>query len=314
MSVTSSLSATNDSEQDMDEKTYPSDFTSFDDHIMYGSEDVWPDLRSYSPPESPVTRNTETTATKEFEKTFPKEPSVFNMEGPNARTQPAKDEKPGELLNSIRSTEQNIILSPDMKLVPFNKKDDKHNERRTSPTNDKECKRKSSSPTGNLVVKVEDVGEKLKPRVDGGLTVVTNSTRERYTSSGRRIANTNYNEKSLAKSSMTRALAVLAKQSKIGKSKTSKGRRHGGGTGLAGDLEHPSRKQGKKRKRRPAEEKRNSLWHYENLKFSELNTVPRMSARYKVAFRKWPYVFSGALDLINQRLGNQNAFWDSIRS
>ena len=107
---------------------------------------------------------------------------------------------------------------------------------------------------------------------------------------------------------MIRARNAQVKKCNV-RSKGVKGLPHGTG-GLVSDLEHRSGKQGKKRKRpneNSAGKKKSLLSRYENLKFSELNTVPRMYVRYKVAFTKWPYVFSGALDLINQRLASQNA-------
>ncbi|XP_078373054.1 uncharacterized protein LOC144656685 [Oculina patagonica] len=313
LSVTSSLSTAVASEQDMDQSTYSSSFASFSDHIMYGCEDMWPDLQSYSPPESPVPQKTEIIVSEDFSK------ETSGIEDPNARIQPANSEVRSGFLYptssdmSCFSVEQNGCLYPEIKLVPLEVNNfSSHNEKRTFPPSESACKRRSLS--GNLLVKIEDVGEKLKPCASGGLTVVANSAKERYTSSGRRIANS-YSEKSLAKLSMTRALAQVKKR-KV-RSKVGKGPSLGGDTGLVSDLEQLSGKQGKKRKRlnkNPAGRKKNILSRYENLKFSELNTVPRMSVRYKVAFTKWPYVFSGALDLINQRLTSQNAFWDSLRS
>lgn len=299
----------------MDQSTYSSGFASFSDHIMYGCEDMWPDLQSYSPPESPDPQKTEAIVSEDFSK------GTSEIEDPNARIQPANSEVPGGFLYPTRSdirrfsVEQNGLCYPEIKLVPLEGNNcNSHNENVTFPSSESACKRRSLSTKGNLLVKIEDVGEKLKPCASGGLTVVTNSAKERYTSSGRRIANS-YSEKSLAKLSMTRALNAQVKKRKV-RSKVVKGPPHLGGTGVVNDLEHLSGKQGKKRKRpnKNAARRKNLLSRYENLKFSELNTVPRMSVRYKVAFTKWPYVFSGALDLINQRLSSQNAFWDSLRS
>lgn len=318
VSVTSSLPTAMALEQDMDKSTYSSGFASFNDHVMYGCEDMWPDLHSYSPPESPDPHKTETTVSKELSK------ETIEMENSNARTQPAESEEPAGSLHSTSSrirrfsSEQYGLLSPEIKLVPLKGNIfHEHNAKRTLPYNESAKKRKSSISTkGDLLVKIEDVREKLKPCAGGGLTVVTSSAKERYTSSGRRIANS-YSEKSLAKLSVIRARNAQVKKRKV-RSKGVKALPYAGGTGgLVSDLEHRSGKQGKKRKRpneNSAGKKKSLLSRYENLKFSELNTVPRMSVRYKVAFTKWPYVFSGALDLINQRLASQNAFWDSLKS
>lgn len=292
VSVTSNLSTTNASEQEIDESRNPSGFASFSDHVMYGCEDMWPDLHCYSPPESPGPQKTETTVLKEFCE------DTNALEDPIARTQIEESGKPGRFLYSRHSdvtAEQNRLLSPKVKLVPRDGKEYQQYKRRM-PFNESGCKRKSLSPKGNLVVKVEDLREKLKPCASGGLTVVTNSAKERYTSSGRRIAN-NYSEKELAKLSMVHALNAEKKKCKV-RRKVPKG----------------SPQVRKRPNKNPTGKRHNCLRRYENLKFSELNTVPRMSVRYKVAFTKWPYVFSGALDLINQRLVSQNAFWDSVRS
>ena len=280
----------------MDKNRNLSDFTSFSDHVMYDCEDVWPDLHCYSPPESPDTHQIETTALKEFSE------ETSALEDLNTRTQTwTESGKPGTFSYSLHpdkehfTGEQNRLLSPDVKLTPLNGKEYKHCKRKMS-FNESGHKRKSISPKGDLVVKVEDVGEKLKPCASGGLTVVTNSATVRYTSSGRKIAS-NYSEKELAKLSLVRARDTEKKKCKV-RSKVLKG----------------SSQARKHRNKKPTGKRNNPLLSYENLKFSELNTIPRMSMRYKVAFTKWPFVFSGALDLINQRLVSQNAFWDSVRS
>ena len=149
MSVTSSLPIAMALEQGMDKSTYSSGFASFSDHVMYGCED-------------------------------------------NARTQPAESEEPAGFLHSTSShirrfsSEQYGILSPEIKLVPLKGNIcHEHNAKRTLPYNESAKKRKSSISTkGDLLVKIEDVREKLKPCASGGLTVVTSSAKERYTSSG----------------------------------------------------------------------------------------------------------------------------------
>lgn len=296
------------SEQDVDENRYSSGFTSFNDHVMYGCEDMWPDLQTYSPPESPDPQKTETIV---FNK-FSEEPTKTDLD---SRSQPSKSDIPSSFSYSTHYdikhflAGQNQLLSPEVKLVPLDGKGYKHNERKTIHPSENTCIRKPSSTKGGLLIKIEDVRDKLKPCASGGLTVATNSAKERYTSSGRRIANS-YSEKSLAKLSMTRALNAQVKKRKVRRKVLNHVH---GGTGFVGGAEH----QGKKRKRpdrNPVSRKKNSLERYKNLKFSELNTVPRMSMRYKVAFAKWPYVFSGALDLINQRIASQNSFWDSLKS
>lgn len=298
------------SEQDVDESRNSSGFTSFNDHVMYGCEDMWPDLQSYSPPESPDPQKIETIV---FNK-FSEEP--IKIEDLDTQSQPSKSEIPSGFPYSTHSdiehflAGQNQLLSPEVRLVPLDEIGNKHNERKTIHPSESTCLRKPFSTKGDLLIKVEDVRDKLKPCASGGLTVATNSAKERYTSSGRRIANS-YSEKSLAKLSMTRALNAQVKKQKVRRKVINPV--PCGGTGFVGGTEH----QGKKRKRpdrNPAGRKKNPLERYKNLKFSELNTVPRMSMRYKVAFAKWPYVFSGALDLINQRIASQNSFWDSLKS
>lgn len=296
VSVTSNLSTSNASEQVMDENRNASGFASLSDHVMYGCEDMWPDLHCYSPPESPDTEKIETTTLNEFSE------ETSALEDLNTRTQTwTESGKPGTFSYSLHSDrehftgEQNRLLSPEPKLVPLDGKEYKHCKRKMS-FNETGFKRKSISPKGDLVVKVEDVREKLKPCASGGLTVVTNSATVRYTSSGRKIAN-NYAEKELAKLSLVRARDAEKKNCKV-RSKVPKGSTQ--------VRKHPNKN--------PTGKRNNPLLRYENLKFSELNTIPRMSIRYKVAFTKWPFVFSGALDLINQRLVSQNAFWDSVKS
>ena len=288
-------STTNASEQGMDENRNPSDYALFSDHVMRGCEDMWPDLHCYSPPESPDSQETESTL-----KEFYKETSA--LEDLNTRTQTRTDSgKPGTFLSSLHcnkecfTDEQNRLCSPEVNVVPLDVNKYKHCKRKMS-CHEMGYKRKSISPKGELVVKVEDVREKLKPCASGGLTVVTTSSKVRYTSSGRRIAN-NYSEKELAKLSLVHAREAEKRKRKVRK-KVPKG----------------STQVGKHPKKNPSEKRHNPLLHYKNLKFSELNTINRMSVRYKVAFTKWPFVFSGALDLINQRLVSQNVFWDSLRS
>ena len=288
----------------MDENRNLSGFASISDHVMYGCEDVWPDLHCYSPPESPDTEQIENTTLKQFSE------ETSELEDLNTRTQTWTESGnslelslPGTLSYSLHSDkehftgEQNRPLSPEVQLVPLDEKEYKQCERKMS-FSESDYKRKSISPKGDLVVKIEDVKEKLKPCASGGLTVVTNSAKVRYTSSGRKIAN-NYSEKELANLSLVRARdAEKKKKKRKARSKVPRG----------------STQARKHANKNPSGKRNNPLLLYENLKFSELNTIPRMSVRYRVAFAKWPYVFSAALDLINQRLASQNVFWDSVRS
>ena len=294
--MASNLSSSNASQQETDENRNSSGFASFGDHVMYGCEDMWPDLQCYSPPESPEMEKIETTTLKDFSK------ETSALEDLNTRTQTwIESGKPGTFSHTLHSDkehftgEKNRHPSPEVKLVSLDGKEYKHWQGEMS-FNGSGCKRKSISPKGDLVVEVEDVRDKLKPCASGGLTVLTNSATVRYTSSGRKIAN-NYSEKELANLSLVRAHDAVKKEHKV-RNKVPKG----------------STKVRKHPKKNPTRRRNNPLLQYGNLKFSELNTIPRMSTRYKVAFTKWPYVFSGALDLINQRLASQNAFWDSVRS
>lgn len=297
MSVTSGVSGASDSKNSTDESTFTSSFASFNDHIMCGCEDIWPDLTNYSPPASPVTRESESILSNDF----PIETNAPNVEtiNPDAGYSPGNSRKPSDPSYSLHCNTR--LLSPEIKLVPLCEEDVAHNRRKTSLSNGSACKRKSLYPIRNLVVKVEDIREKLKPRSGGGFSIVTMPAKGRFTISGRRIAK-NYSEESLFQSSIKRAAAAAAateaKKRKV---------RH--------KDQRSSRKKDKKTKhqrRNLAGQKNDALLWYENLKFSELKTVSRMSMRYKIAFKKWPNVFSGALDLINQRLTNQNAFWNSL--
>ena len=296
-------------------------FTSFKDHVMFGCEDIWPDFNSYSPPESPVPQNTDTVVSEDL-KILPTG-KFLNMDVDTMiplktdmtsnKSQHAKCKKTDGLLRSRKSevrrlsTGQSGLLSPKVKLVPLDRNGLKHSERRLLYSNVSPLKRKSLSPKGNVVVKLSDIGDRLKPCSSGGFTVVKSG---RYTTSGRRIPN--YSEKSLAKSAMKATVVPEVKKRKARK-KVSKSYRHG----VDDDVEYHPGQKGKKQKQKPknpAGRMKETLLRYDNLRFKELNTIPRMSTRYKVAFTKWPYVFSGALDLINQRISNQNTFWNSIRS
>ena len=299
-----------------DESTHSIGFASFKDHVMYGCADVWPDFNSYSPPESPDPQNTETVTSKQFKRVLPMEgetrvpleTEVFtkmNFKEPSGLT---KSEK---CKTRHLSMGQNGLLSPEIKLVPLDINVNRCYERQSSYSNASPSKRKSLSPKGDLVVKLNDVGDCLKPSANGGLTIANSVKAGRYTTSGRRIL-ANYSEKSLAESVMKGALSTKGKKCKR-KNKVVKCCVHHKGKQCACNVENqPGRK---KKRKNPSEVKRNAAFlRYDNLKFKELNTIPRITTRYKVAFTKWPYVFSSALDLINQRLSNQNAFWNSIRS
>ena len=272
-----------------DESTLSASFSSLKDHSLYGHEEVWPDFDSYSPPESP-----EPQSSKNGDDIFLTDPGVvFPME--------AKISVPLKPCNGL--------LSPKINLAPLLIKDKRGVKRKCSMSSDTPSKRKSLSPKGDLVVKLNDVGDKLERSPTGGLTVATSTRTGRYTSFGRRILAVNYSEKSLAKSVMKRTLPTEVKKRKAKKTRKC--------------LVHKDQKctcrvesqRGKPKKRTNKPRKRDTtLLRYENLPFKELNTISRISTRYKVAFSKWPYVFSGALDLINQRISSQNSFWDSIRS
>lgn len=53
--------------------------------------------------------------------------------------------------------------------------------------------------------------------------------------------------------------------------------------------------------------------HYKALKPEQIKTIKHMNMRYRVAFHLWPQRYSSALDKINQRIINQNAFWKSLQ-
>ncbi|EDO32919.1 predicted protein [Nematostella vectensis] len=53
--------------------------------------------------------------------------------------------------------------------------------------------------------------------------------------------------------------------------------------------------------------------HYRNYQPWQIKTIPTLKMRYKVSFALWPERYSNALARINQRLTNQNSFWNSIR-
>ena len=297
------------------ESTPSASFSSFKDHVLHGCEDVWPDFRSYSPPESPV-HSAESVVSKELEilpmetdSVFPVETVTYKMDEtePSKLSQPLGGEKADDHLDSWKSPVRHLSLqqkefySPEIKLVPMDKK---NSERRLSHSNVSPQKRKSLSPKGDLVVKLDDVGNKLTPCRSGGLTMVTG----RYTTSGRRILS-NYSEQSLAKAATKCMIPTEVKKRR----RRNKGSEHSRGNKSA--IIDAGKKKKKGRPKNPAGRKKiSTLLRYENLKFRDLNTIPRISTRYKVAFTKWCYVFTGALDLINQRLTNQNAFWNSIRS
>jgi hypothetical protein len=88
------------------------------------------------------------------------------------------------------------------------------------------------------------------------------------------------------------------------------------------DLENKkTNKRGQKRKRKtnpdktekPRKKRKPTVpGHYTNYKPSQLSTISHSGMRYRVAFTFWPQKYSGALDKINQRLVNQNAFWNSL--
>lgn len=129
----------------------------------------------------------------------------------------------------------------------------------------------------------------------------------RCTASGRK-ALSNYSENILPKSSSKHIISATEKQSH--RKKLPKNSRS------VCDAEYKRDRKKKIKVRKNLSDRREKYFmaRYGNLQFKELNTISRMSSRYKVAFTKWPRVFSGALDLINQRLANQNAFWNTIRS
>ena len=180
------------------------------------------------------------------------------------------------------------LLSPEIKLVPL------------SDSSLSQLEGESSFLKKELVVKLDDVGKCLKKRRNGGFTLVPG----RNVASGRK-ALSNYCEKTLSKSTSKHIFPSATEEQSQTKNPRS-----------VCDAEY---KRGRKKKikvRKNLSDRREKYFvaRYGNLQFKELNTISRMSSRYKVAFTKWPRVFSGALDLINQRLANQNAFWDTIRS
>ena len=318
--VTSSSSIADVSEPSTlsNESVTSTGFSSLEDHIICGCEEKWPDFSSYSPPESPA-QGHENAVSKELD-ILPIETDVAAWEtGTNQveRKEPElsksiKGEKSSGILGSFKrgvrrlSVEYSELLSPEVKLVPLDRNSYKKCERQLAYSNASPPKRKSLSPKGDIVIRLDDIGDKLKSSRNGGLTILAG----RYTTSGRKVLS-NYSEKALAKSSMKGVVPTERKRRR--KNKVTKGSEPGRGNKSAAD---PDYKPGSRKKMRlPREKKKNdSLSRYEKLEFKKLNTIPRMSVRYKVAFTKWPYVFSGALDLINQRLANQNTFWDSIRS
>ena len=299
-----SISSTSSTAEVSEPSTLSDESTPSADQVIRDCKDVWHDFRSYSPPESPV-HSAESVVSKELEilpmetdNVFHAETDTYKMDvtEPSKKSQPLGDEKADDHVgwkSQVRhlSWQQKELYSPEIKLVSV---DRKYSERRLSHSNVSPPKRKSLSPKGDLVVKLDDVGNKLTPCRSGGLTIVSG----RYTTSGRRILS-NYNEKSLAETASKGMIPTEVKKRR-GRNKVGK---------------DSGRKKKRGRPRNPAGRKKiNALLRYENLKFKDLNTIPRISTRYKVAFTKWPYVFTGALDLINQRLTNQNAFWNSIRS
>ena len=272
-----------------DESTLSASFSSLKDHSWYGHEEVWPDFDSYSPPESP-----EPQRSKNGDEIFLTDSDVV---------------LPMEAKISVPLKPCNGLLSPKISLSPVLVKGKRGVKRKCFMSSDTPSKRKSLSPKGDLVVKLNDVGDKLERSPTGGLTVATSTRTGRYTSFGRRILAVNYSEKSLAKSVMKRTLPTEVKRRKAKRTRKC--------------LVHKDQKctcrvenqRGKPKKGTKKPRKRDTtLLRYESLPFKELNTISRISTRYKVAFSKWPYVFSGALDLINQRISNQNLFWNSIRS
>ena len=281
MSMTSVVSGQSDSRWHLDESVFPSSVVSSNDNAVCGCENLSFDLSSYSPPSSPVSDGNESIILNNF----PNE-----VEAPNERCLSGKRQKP---MNSNTS-----LLSPEIKLVPLHEKAVAASEKKSSLSSGIVFRRESPNPLGNLVVKVEDIKEKLKPYGGGGFTLCE---RGRFTNSGRRVVN-DYSEKSLVNASVSRTILASPKVKKRKARYT---------------VQNSSMKKGKKARlqlRNCAKLKNKAHIKYENLKFSEINTVSRMSVRYKVAFQKWGFVFSGALDLINQRLANQNAFWDSLGS
>lgn len=294
-------------------------FSSLEDHVICGCEDKWPDFSSYSPPESPVQQN-ENAVSKELD-ILPTETDAAAWEtGTNQvdrKEEPElsksiKGEKSNGILDSLKCgvrclpIEKTELLSPEVKLVPLDRNSYKKCERQLAYSKASPPKRKCLSSKGDIVIRLVDIGDKLKPRKNGGFTIVSG----RYTTSGRKVLS-NYSEKALAQSSMKGVVPTERKRRR--KNKAAKGSESGRGHKSVADPDY--KPGGKKKKRIPREKKKNDiLSRYEKLEFKKLNTIPRMSVRYKVAFTKWPYVFSGALDLINQRISNQNTFWDSIRS
>lgn len=254
--------------------------------------ETWPDLGSYSPPESPVQ---ETESVGHYFSLDAETFSTVSKRVPSGS--PFKSEISDTFCNSMksrvrRSTLNHVeLLSPEIKLVPL------------SVSSGRQLEGESSSLKKELVVKLYDVGKSLKKRRNGGFTLVPG----RCTASGRK-ALSNYSENVLPKSSSKHIISATEKQSH--RKKLAKNARS------VCDAEYKRDRKKKIKVRKNLSDRREKYFmaRYGNLQFKELNTISRMSSRYKVAFTKWPRVFSGALDLINQRLANQNAFWNTIRS
>lgn len=52
--------------------------------------------------------------------------------------------------------------------------------------------------------------------------------------------------------------------------------------------------------------------HYQSIKPDQIKTIKHIDMRYRVAFHLWPQRYTSALEKINQRLINQNAFWKTL--
>ncbi|XP_031575200.1 uncharacterized protein LOC116308833 [Actinia tenebrosa] len=87
------------------------------------------------------------------------------------------------------------------------------------------------------------------------------------------------------------------------------------------DIKKKAGKTGEKQKRKsksnktekPRKKRKLSIPdHYRSYKPCQLSTISHTNMRYRVAFNLWPQKFTGALDRINQRLFNQNSFWNSL--
>ena len=154
------------------------------------------------------------------------------------------------------------------------------------------------NPKHNLVVKIVDLGNNVHPRSKARHSSAS-QVKEQYTNFGRRIPN--YCEVLLSKGSIQDLPAPDKRQKRKRKSQ--------GRTVIMDTNDSVVKKENKQRKRYSihlADRKAKIPKQYKNTKFSEIQAIPGIKMRYRVAFAKWPDVFTGALNTINQRIVSQN--------